>query len=363
MINKINFGEDVSLQINNLEIFHTYTFIDSKTNEKTKTGKLFPSKNLPQLFFKDIVQQYELFDIDYIFLTSPELGDNYFLASYIEEFKKSHNNPKIAILLREDKCKEMIKTFGTVDKIIVDKYWFNKNFNNNHSIPQIKSKSVIKIHFPFFHKKIIPATFKEHYAYLLGLHDKTKTTIPKIPEKYLEFAQKEYKRLNLNPQNTIILSPFSQYFNSNLIPVNFWLKLAQELEKTGYNVLFNTKDEIYRYKYENIFPNEILELIAMISMAKQIISTRAGLNDILAGYGLCNQIALYPHGLEIMKFNVFKKFNEYNKKYLKNDINKIFNLHSLKTQFQNDCSEIIYDKQTDVTEEIIKNIKGEIYGR
>ena len=120
MINKINFGEDVSLQINNIEIFHTYTFIDSKTNVKTKTGKLFPSKNLPQLFFKDIVQQYDLFDIDYIFLTSPGLGDNYFLASYIEEFKKSHNKPKIAILLREDKCKEMIKTFGTVDKIIVD---------------------------------------------------------------------------------------------------------------------------------------------------------------------------------------------------------------------------------------------------
>lgn len=333
---------DIELILMNKVIYHTHTTIDNE-NIRKKLGYLFPSKNLSEKLYQDIMSKYNLHDIDYIFVTASGIGDTFFVAAYLNMLKKE-SDLRIAILLRDYKCYEMVKTFD-IDEIIVDKEFSIRAFHSSDYPQIIKKYSTIKVHFPYVANKI-PEYFGEHYKYLIGVKNNNQAPPPiNIPQKFLEEATNEFKKLKLNPDKTIILSPEAVYFNYKALDEEFWLQMANKLTLMGYQVLFNTKNPIYK-KYNCFFPQEIMLCVAMVRKAKHLISFRSGLNDICAGFGVSNQISIYPKNFELNKDNCFEKFRAYHKKIL-NEGGKLFDYYSLEKHFGLPQHEFILNNSSD----------------
>lgn len=357
LLKSVNYGKDTELSFCNVPIFHSYSY--NRDNANIKECFIFPVISLQEKLHKDLVEHFNS-ACDYIFVTSPGLGDNFFLAAYISQFKKSHRGT-VGVLLREDRCLEMLQQFPAIDEIYVSREYFFRCFNSGVSTTNIKKNSVIKIHFPYNKDLYAPKCFGQHYGYLLGFDSNVNMDLPKLDSKYLELAQKEYVKEALDSSNTIIISPYSRFFDFTNCTADFWKKIADNLIKKGYSVVFNTKDKVYE-DYKCIFPDNIMTFVGMIGLCNTFISMRAGINDIAGGFGFSNQIILYPANFALTNEPCFDKFRVIHSQLLKK-YNKIpleeclHNFYSLKTHFNIDCKEILLSENKDeILDELLRDL-------
>lgn len=321
-------GDDFEVKLFNSAIYHSYSHFD-KDGAFEKCVCLFPKDELNKKYYKDIAQKYELSDDYYIFVTTNGLGDTFFVASFVEEFKKKYN-AKVAILLRDEKFVELLSLFKDIDKIIVDKNWCFKSFTSDNTSQKVQSKKVMRVAFPYVSDEP-PLFWAQHYAYLMGLDNTAKMSELQTPDDYLMMAEAEYRKMNLNPDKTIILSPYARYFDCTVLDNSFWEELANNLISQGYSVVFNTNKDEFQ-KFNCIFPKKILLLTAMIKKSAYFISFRAGINDVCAGLGIQNQICFYPDNLRLTNEPCFDKFKAYNDKLKRKNFD-LFDYYSLVRHF------------------------------
>lgn len=285
----------------------------------------------------------ESYPNDYIIFSRNGVGDIYFVASLLEEFKKKEPTKKIIYMTDKPKLVKFISSFSGVDKVVAD-----KDFKILQVISPLQKKmepgKINYLYFPYRGSKK-NFVFADSYANLLDLDLKTQRSLPKLTKENLQKAEAEFKRLKCTPDKTIILIPEAVMFDYKVLTTKFWTKLADILKKEGYQVVFNSKSKAFK-NYKSTFL-EMTDFIAFCKLVKHIISFRSGVCDVLAGANINNITAIYPQNLDVIWANKFifdNLLNKYHEQVGLTEFENIFNIYSLNSNFnRRNIKEIIYE--------------------
>lgn len=292
----------------------------------------------------------------YCFFSRYGIGDIFFVASLLNEFKKK-NGYKIVYFTEKKRLVKFLKAFPSIDFIVFDK---DIKFLQEEQTMQrhVQKGELNKLFFPY-RGTLKTYTFADNYNNLLDLPLDTARELPVINIENYNCAKKEFEKLNLNPLKTIILIPDATMFDYRLIEPNFWIKLTKLLEKQGYEVVFNCKLPEYSHFKQTFLP--IMDFLAFAKQVKHIVSFRSGVSDLLAGMNMFNMSVLYPPNLEVIwaDARVFHDLHRNHVHKYDSEFDNIFNIHSLNATFKTDkIDEIIYDYNDDkIIERIISNCK------
>ncbi len=299
----------------------------------------------------------EKYPNDYLIFSRNGVGDIFFTASLIKEFKKTHPG-KVIYITEKPKLENYIKTFKSIDEVIV-----NKNLDILQSEApfqsQIRKGHLNFLYFPYRGKKK-NYVFADSYANLLGVALDAQRELPLISPENIINAETEIKKLNIEPSKTIILIPEAVMFDHNKVKPKTWKKLADELKNKGYDVVFNSSNRAYK-KYKTTFL-PVMDFIALAKQVKHIVSFRSGICDVLAGVGIYNLTAVYPENLDVIWTNKFlfdELLNKYHEKTKDDEFENIFHIYSLNSNFKvNNISEIILDgNEKHLIQEVLHSIK------
>lgn len=283
------------------------------------------------------------------------IGDIFFVASLIKAFKEK-NNGKVVYFTEKKSLVKVLKAFPSIDEAIYDKdIGFLQEEQNLQQHLQVGK--LHKLFFPYRGTKET-YTFSDNYNNLLDLPLDAERELPVISEENYLNAKKEFKKLKINPQKTILIIPDATMFDYRIIESKFWINLSRELESKGFDVVFNTKLDEYKHFKNTFLP--VMDFVAFTKQIKHIISFRSGVSDLLAGMNMSNLTALYPPNLEVIWADAMY-FHELHKNHIKqfdNEFDNMFAIHSLNNTFKrNDIDEIIYDYNP---ENLIKHITSKI---
>ncbi len=308
--------------------------------------------------YQDQITKYLIHSIekaypnDYIIFSRNGVGDIFFVASLLKEFKRK-NPGKIIYVTDKPKLSKFIKSFDAIDEVVA-----NSDFEILQSTSPIqKSIRKGKINYIFFPYRGTQKnyTFADSYSNLLDLEYNPPRELPQLTHNNKLSAEKEIKKLGITPNNTILLIPEAVMFDYRVLDTKFWKTLADRLLNLGYDVVFNSKNRAYK-KYKNTFL-EMTDFIEFCKQIKHIVSFRSGICDVLAGVGISNLTAIYPPNFEVIWANKFIFDNLLNKYHIKTgstEFENIFNIYSLNNIFQtNKIKEVVYENNE---KEIIQNI-------
>ncbi len=297
----------------------------------------------------------------YCIFTRNGIGDIFFVASLIKEFKNLYGG-KFVFFTEKKSLVPFLKAFPSIDAISYD-----KNYRILQEYQTLQKHITIgqlnKLFFPYRGTKET-YTFSDNYNNLLYLPLDAKRELPIVGMKNLDAAQKEFFRLRLYPEKTILIIPDATMFDYRIIHAEFWINIASELEKRGYQVVFNTKLKEFKNFTTTFLP--IMDFVAFAQKIKYVISFRSGINDLFCGMGITNISVLYPPNLEVIWADAidFHKLHNYHTFTSDNELENMFNIHSLNKTFKTDeVQEIIYDfDDVAIQNEIISNIEKGIRG-
>lgn len=302
----------------------------------------------------------EKYSDDYIIFSRNGIGDTYFVARLIKEFKKK-NPGRVMYITEKPKLKNYLKSFSSIDNIVADKIFEPLQYNIPLQCPIQKGK----INYLFFPYRGLKKNyvFADSYANLLNV-DIVNSEIenPRITEENYKNAEKEFKNLNIKPQKTIILIPEAVMFDYRILNEKFWIKLANKLTEEGYDVIFNSSNKTYSKLYKTTFL-PIMDFLAFSKQVNHIISFRSGICDVLVGVGITNLTAIYPPNLEVIwadKFIFDNLLNKYHEKTKETEFENIFHIYSLNSNFKRqDIKEIIHQTNKQTMQEILNSITEE----
>ena len=101
--------------------------------------------------------------------------------------------------------------------------------------------------------------------------------IPKLPAAEKTRIIKTAEKIQLNLDKFVILAPEAS--TTNLMPISFWKNLIKELYSNGYDVFLNTTNS--NGIKAKTCPLSYMELFALASLAKGVISLRSGVSEFL----------------------------------------------------------------------------------
>ena len=277
----------------------------------------------------------------YCFFSRYGIGDIFFIASLIKEFKKNNNNAKVVYFTEKKHLVPYLKAFSSIDEVV-----FNSEFAFLQDEKVLQRRPEIgKLNFLFFPYKGGKATytFADNYTNLLGLPLDAEREMPSVSPQNFENAKKEYEFLGLTPEKTVVLIPEATMFDYRVLTPVFWKNLADKLESMGFNVVFNTLNKEYEEYKTTFLP--VIDFLIFASKARKIVAFRSGITDLLAGYGLKNIITIYPPNLEVIwaEGDVMEYLNKNHIKKFDNEFENVFNIYSLNSNFnRNDITELVY---------------------
>ena len=316
--------------------------------------------NLDMELIKNINNEItEKYPNDYIIFSRNGVGDIYFVAGLLDEFRKKHPLNKVIYMTDKPNLVKFISSFDGVDRVVAD-----KDFKILQAVSPLQKKiepgKINYLYFPYRGPKK-NFVFADSYTNFLDLELKTKRTTPKLTKENLKNAEIEYKKLNLKPEKTIMLIPEAVMFDYRVLSPKFWITLADRLEKEGYQVVFNSKNKVLK-KYKSTFL-EMTDFIAFCKQVNHIISFRSGICDVLVGAGINNLTAIYPNNLEVIWANKFifdNLLNKYHEQTGTTEFENIFNIYSLNTNFhRKNIQEIIYNTNDNkLIEEILSSLNS-----
>jgi len=279
------------------------------------------------------------------------LGDIFFVASLLKEFKKK-NGGKIVYFTEKKRLVKFLKAFPSIDEVVYDK---DINFlQEEQTLQRHMTKGRLnKLFFPYRGSKET-YTFSDNYNNLLDLPLDTIRELPLINKENYKKAKKEFEKLKLNPSKTVLMIPDATMFDYRIIDSSFWINLTKNLQNKGFNVVFNCKMPEYKHFKNTFLP--VMDFLAFTKQVKYIVSFRSGVSDLLAGMNMFNMSCLYPPNLEVIWADAIV-FHDLHKRHIHkydNEFDNMFSIHSLNTTFKTDkIDEIIYDYDD---EKIIKKI-------
>ena len=212
-----------------------YFFSDSrKIENKISIRNIYLNKQKQKLY-ELIEKKYKNC---YCIFSNHGIGDIFFVASLIKEFKKK-NKGKLVYFTEKKGIAKFLKAFPSIDEVV-----FNKNFKflqERQTLQKNCQKGKLnKFSFPYRGNKLT-YTFADNYNNLLDMPLNTKREMPVISDKNYENAKREFEKLKINPQKTILIIPEATMFDYRTVDIVFWKNLARQLEEKGYDVVFNTK--------------------------------------------------------------------------------------------------------------------------
>lgn len=295
----------------------------------------------------------------YCFFSRFGIGDIFFVASLLREFKKN-NKGKIVYFTEKKGLVKFLQAFPSIDKVVYDKDI--KFLQEEQTLQQhIAIGKLNKLFFPYRGTK--PTyTFSDNYNNLLDLPLNSPREIPTISEGNYSNAEKEFKKLKIRKSKTILIIPEATMFDYRIIDSSFWKKLANTFIEQGYDVVFNSKSKEYR-SYKNTFL-PIMDFMAFVQQIKYIVSFRSGVSDLMAGMGNYNLSVLYPPNLEVIWADAIM-FHNLHKNHIQkcdNEFDNMFGIHSLNNTFNTNCiNEIIYNYDDEgVIKQITNRCSNEI---
>lgn len=326
-----------------------------------------PSKNLRRIWRHQIYTKYCRHTINslvkkkysdaYVFFSRNGVGDVFFAASFIKEFKKTH--PGRVIYVTEKKSiKNLLEAFKSIDEVVYDPY-----LGGLQATP-IVQRQICKgrLNFLFFpYRGSKPNyTFADSYANLLDVPLDSERELPTITKKDLHLANKEFKDLKLLPQKTIVLIPESVMWRYFVLTPNFWKRLAHKLKTMGFDVVFNSSNKAYKSFKTTFLP--LNAFLAFASQVKHIYSFRSGINDLLVGMGITHLTAIYPNNMEVTwtdKFSFDELLNKYHVKTKETELDNLMQIYSLSSIFNVKIDEIVYDELSEerLLETLLKQLK------
>ncbi len=224
---------------------------------------------------------------DVLFVLCPYgIGDTLYVAALIKSYKEYHKDNRRVCLIVKENHSVIAEWFTGIDEKIVSnelvellnayavstQTWQLKNFLYGHFK---KDKDVWRL-FPEYHEiaeKNMVSRYKQLVFQLPEEAMLEKISIQTDVDKFTE----EYKI----DKKTVILMP--AVVSAPPMPEVFWTTLAQILQKFGYHVLTNVKDE-----KEWVIPgtepiSESLDVISRLGEeALLVVSVRSGICDVLA---------------------------------------------------------------------------------
>ena len=292
---------------------------------------------------------------DYCIFSRDGIGDIFFIAGLIREFKKGKEG-RVIYFTDKLSCVPLIKAFKSIDEV-----YYNRAlgaFQEFKTLQKDLVKGQLNILF-FPYKGTKPTyTFSDNYNNLLNLPLNTERELPAISLENMEKAENEFKRFEVSKEKTILIIPDATMFDYRIIDSKFWISLAKELEARGFDIVFNTKLNKYKNFKNTFLP--IMDFIAFSKQVKHVISFRSGINDLFAGVGITNMTVVYPPNLEVMWADADEvhKLHEHHTFTSGNELENIFNIHSLNRTFNSsNINEFLYNfNDNEIIDTIIRNI-------
>lgn len=270
-------------------------------------------------------------------------GDLGIACALMKEFK-AQNGGKILVLTNSEARARVARLFPAIDEVVVvSRSLYDYMFQNpNFEIEKGK-------YFEINHWKFVDApryksaNFLELYGNMFGLKNHLNLEKPVFPEELKQKVENIFASRNFSREKTVLISPISNSFNLELINKNFWLNLANEYEKNGLTVVFNSPDKTYG-KYETIFlPME--EQLYFCSLCRENVAIRSGFNDILAIMGLENLRIYYPKSMFFRTITKLEQLTEFKRAFLdeedKTFDENMFRITSVKMFGLNKTQEVI----------------------
>jgi len=337
-----------------VSILSILTFNNAKKRRELRNEIQNIYKNEKKAELKQLINSK--YSNDYCFFSRYGLGDIFYFASLLKEFKKK-NSGRIIYFTEKRGLIDFIKMFTSIDEVVYDQDL--KFLHAEQTLQKSITKGELnKIFFPYFGKKET-YTFSDNYTNLLNLPLDTKREIP-IPHEnsYLK-AQEEFLNLGLNSEKTILIIPDATMFNYKKLNSAFWTKLINKLQDEGYDIVFNTKLKEFK-NYKNSFL-PIVDFIAFAKQVKHIIALRSGICDLFAGMDITNMSILYPQQMDCCWADApaFRELHSNHTKLFDNEFDNIFNIHSINSNFRtNKFHEVIYNYDDEfVIKDILEHIR------
>ncbi len=240
---------------------------------------VFLSMPKDMLIYNKIRRMVSIDETQWAFVCNAHLGDTYLLAALMPDFL-SKTNSKEAVFIGYEWAKCLFSQFDMNFRFItVDKapsiYW------NAYSRFLIKFKKGNVL--PGQCSSINPFRIKSNKQMLrdfsiLTLHsDDIIAAKPKNSHHTPDYSNKYAYKFN---EKAAILFPYS--YTVKMIPLDFWKRVAENLTKTGYSVLFNigpNEEKINGYQSVSLDLCELSEITESVSL---IIGMRSGIIDLIS---------------------------------------------------------------------------------
>lgn len=326
-----------------------------------------PSRNKRKILRRQLYSQYtrhiinelvrEKFPNDYVFFSRAGVGDVFFAASLMKEFKKIHPG-RVVYVTEKESIADFLRSFPSIDEVI-----YNPYLDGLQAVSYVQRPIATgQLNFLFFpYRGSNPNyVFADSYANLLGMPLNSVRETPILSPEDIQRATQEFSKLHITPQRTFILIPECQMFKSSALTPRFWQTLATNLANRGFDVVFNSRNKAYQHFKTTFLP--LNAFVAFASQAKHIFSFRSGINDFMVGMGITHLTAIYPNNMEVTWSDNFlfnETHNKYHIKTKETELDNLMHIYSLSSNFNVNIDEIIYDELSEerLMEALLQRIK------
>ena len=327
-------------------------------------------KNLECILFKMQIKELERkYPKHFIIVPIYGLGETTCTALMMDEFKK-RNKSKILFVVKNNNIAEYVKSFASVDDVIVKDIKF---IIASYSLSGNFFKKFPGKFYPLVDYTLDKKLYSKNFTSESDLFDTISVYLGLDKNiKWTEFSYDKERELRIKSKYqldvpTVLLSPEANSLNSNILSDNFWRKLSHRLRECNYKVLFNSTkkyDEAADYIFESI-----VDTVLIAKNCVGIIMFRSGLADVIAALVKdINMSVLFPSD----DFQVYKHSSNVDmvkvledgsvpRDYKNNFANEVMKVQSLNRMFlRKDIEELfVYkDKEDELIEQLIASLKN-----
>lgn len=213
------------------------------------------------------------------------LGEAFVAAGLMKAFKEKCGGKVVFITTSQSKY-DLLKTFKDIDKLIL----FNISTDASALQDLIKSNKIIDINL-YKEDSYLATDMIDRTKHCLGIEGDVELTKPIINNEDESVAKDVFEKLSLKKGRTIFLSPYANSCNFKVLSENFWTKLADELIKKGFEVVFNVDEKSYP-NYKKVYL-PINQIIPFANLCSHVLSFRSGLVDVIAGTTSAKLMVIY----------------------------------------------------------------------
>lgn len=247
-----------------------------------------------KLWYKDLFSraykehQKKLDDVDVVYLLNAHIGEAFLFLKYFYlklDLRQKKKRKKTFILTNNRNHVAIAKSLS------IDNIAFSDKFSASRydSCFEYKGKEFVVIFNKAYYDKLDRELKQcaQHYFYSIEAFLATSAESfyahsVRVPDSIREHAMRKAAKLGLNVLNFALVIPHANTsFDLDAKVVN---QITEFLTSKGMNVLINSSERAYA-QTENIFVSiqfSVLELFALASKAKEIVSVRCGLAEYLA---------------------------------------------------------------------------------